>query len=250
MSLARSKYQGVSNIIRFNWPFFLATGLGAVMLLTLLTFTSGALRLCLGLGLVGLLGVTALSLLISHHIYDRSALYSLPWLSSDLIPKGACLINLTAGFDETSALIKARYTHAELRIFDFFDPQKHTEPSIHRARQLYPLDASTGSVPTDQLPVASHSIDLVCGIFSAHEIRNHPERVRFFQELRRILKPSGHIVITEHLRDLPNFIAYTIGAFHFHTTREWLHTFAEAGLVISHQEKHTSFVTTYFLKQA
>ena len=41
------------------------------------------------------------------------------------------------------------------------------------------------------------------------------ERTLFFKELHRILKREGELVIVEHLRDLPNFLAYTIGFFHY-----------------------------------
>ncbi len=41
------------------------------------------------------------------------------------------------------------------------------------------------------------------------------KELSFFNELNRVLKPNGQIVVTEHLRDLNNFLAYNIGFFHF-----------------------------------
>ena len=38
----------------------------------------------------------------------------------------------------------------------------------------------------------------------------------FFRELKRVLAPGGRVIVTEHLRDLANIAAYSIGAWHFH----------------------------------
>ena len=41
--------------------------------------------------------------------------------------------------------------------------------------------------------------------------------------------PDGIVVVTEHLRDTANFLAYNMGAFHFHAHGTWLAAFAAAG---------------------
>ena len=77
-----------------------------------------------------------------------------------------------------------------------------------------------------------------------------PKRTAFFRELRRVLKPDGEIFVTEHFRDLPNFLAYTIGCFHFLSrARTWERTFAEAGLRIAREQKTTPFITTFILEK-
>ncbi len=75
------------------------------------------------------------------------------------------------------------------------------------------------------------------------------ERINFFKELLRISKPSAKIILTEHLRDLPNFLAYNIGFFHFLPRHYWNKTFRESGLKICKQIKITSFVTTFILEK-
>lgn len=84
-------------------------------------------------------------------------------------------------------------------------------------------------------------------ILSAHEIRNERERHVFFRELKRILKPGGHIVVTEHLRDLPNFLVYTIGFFHFMPAGAWRRAFRDTGLRIEQQFSITPFIRTFIL---
>ena len=86
-------------------------------------------------------------------------------------------------------------------------------------------------------------------ILSAHEIRNREERNSFFRELGRLLSASGQIVVVEHLRDAPNYLAYNIGAFHFHPRSAWLSTFETARLNIESEVKITPFITVFFLKK-
>jgi hypothetical protein len=113
----------------------------------------------------------------------------------------------------------------ELRILDFYDPTKHTEPSISRARNAYPPDPETESIRSDQIPVGTNSIQKIIAFFSLHEIRNHQERVITFKEIHRTLTDSGELHLTEHLRDFSNLIVYNLGAFHFHTRSMWEKTF-------------------------
>ncbi|MES2649184.1 MAG: hypothetical protein V4717_20065 [Bacteroidota bacterium] len=49
------------------------------------------------------------------------------WLNGIVVKKGDTIINVHAGFDETSSLLAARYPAAFLKVFDFYDPLKHTE---------------------------------------------------------------------------------------------------------------------------
>ena len=132
-------------------------------------------------------------------------------------------------------------------MFDFYDPAKHTEVSIRRAREAYPPFPNTQQVKPADLPLQDNSADKIFAILSAHEIRNEIERKSFFQELRRVLSPTGQIIVTEHLRDTANFLAYNIGAFHFHSKASWLKAFQSSGLRVSEEIKITPFITTFIL---
>ncbi len=98
------------------------------------------------------------SLLASHFIYDRSGLYDLGWLNVDAPDR---LVNIHAGFDETSALLASLFSQAHLRVLDFYDPDKHTESSIKRARVCYPEYPNTVKVTTRALSMKPASVDLV-----------------------------------------------------------------------------------------
>ena len=194
---------------------------------------------------------TMISLLASLWVYDLSGLYELPWLETVPDPQGLSIINVNAGFDETSMILQARFPGANFQVLDFYDPDLHTEVSIRRARKALPPFPGTISVATDQLPLPDESADHIFAILSAHEIRNESERARFFEELARLLKPGGRIYVTEHLRDLANLLVYNIGFLHFHSRRSWFQTFETANLQLVSEVKTTPFISTFILlKQA
>lgn len=249
MERLRTPFQGIYNIIRFNWHFYaLSLALLGILLMSGSFLGSGFLSLSVLASVLILLPLLS-SLIISYYIYDHSGLYALNWLSPIRLAPDARMINIHAGFDETSGLLQQRFPKAALSVLDFYDPLKHTEASIRRARKAYPPFPGTQVITTSQLPFADNSADVIFLIFAAHEIRNEQERLVFFNELRRILKSDGKIVITEHLRDFPNFMAYTIGFFHFQPRAAWQRAFKGSGLHIESTFRLTPFIHTFILQK-
>jgi ubiquinone/menaquinone biosynthesis C-methylase UbiE len=246
MEQIRKPFQGVWNIVRFNWHFYvLAFGflLGLVALANYFVVFSIYFRT---IGLL-VLTPTVVSLCVSYYVYDVSDLYKLNWLNDFNANETATIVNINAGFDETSVLIQNKFPKAKLVVLDFYDPKKHTEISIKRARNTYPPFPNTQQVTTFQIPLETNSADLITVLFSAHEIRNEQERIVFLKELNRILKPEGQIIITEHLRDFANLCAYTIGFLHFYSKKTWHRTFRSAGFKIVKEQKITPFISTFTL---
>lgn len=140
-----------------------------------------------------------------------------------------------------------KYPNSDLTVLDFYDPIRHTEISIKRARKAYPSYPNTLKIKTASLPIETSSMDKVFVIFSAHEIRNEKERIEFFNELKRIISDTGEIYVTEHLRDLPNFLAYNIGFMHFLDLLSWYSVFSKSKLKIKHEQKLNPFITNFTL---
>lgn len=203
---------------------------------------SQQIQILLNVGIAVATLTLLISLFVSFYIYDLSDLYQLTWIENADNKK---LLNINAGFDETSKIIINKFPKTDLTICDFYNPYKHTEISIKRARKAYPPNPKTISVTTDKLPFSENAFDKSFAILSAHEIRNENERVQFFKELNRITK--GQIFVTEHLRDFNNFMAYTIGVFHFHSRESWLRIFKQADLTVTKEIKTTPFITTFVL---
>ena len=245
----RKPFQGVWNIVRFNWPFY-AIGTGLIITILLLRgYANLPFRILTDLAFVLIVVPTIISLMVSFYVYDLSGLYKLEWLNGLQQNAGEKIVNINAGFDETSVLLKNKFKDAEMIVCDFYDPSKHTEPSIKRARKAYPPYPNTLQISTTDLPFTDDSADKIFVMFSAHEIRNLGERKAFFTELHKIISPSGRIVVVEHLRDAVNYAAYNIGALHFYSRSTWLDSFRTARLTVDSEIKITPFITAFFLSK-
>jgi len=244
MDQIRKPFQGVFNIIRFNWHFYVLAGIGIILLLLFGSLFLSIQKLAF-LGVLVILWITVISLVVSYYIYDFSDLYQLKWLDN---MDGKEVLNINAGFDETSQIIQKQFKTVTLTICDFYDPDKHTEVSIKRAREVHPPQPNTIGIETEQLPFKMQTFDKTLVIFAAHEIRNKTERTQFFKELNRVTKSNGQIVLTEHLRDWKNGLVYSFGCLHFYSKRTWKKTFNDANLVIKQEIKTTPFITTFILE--
>ncbi len=244
----RKPFQGVSNIIRFNWHFY-AIALALIVIissvknflppnLSILTYT------ILTLALFSII----ISLSVSYYIYDHSNLYSFEWLQNEVL-KGEEIVNINAGFDETSAILAKKFPTANLKVLDFYDPIKHTEISIERARKAYPAFPRTQVISTDNIPLRKNSIDRIFLILSAHEIRDNDERIYFFKQLNEALHVTGKIILVEHIRDLNNFLAFNFGFFHFLSKRTWRQNFLNADLALTTEFKVTPFISVFILQK-
>lgn len=244
--LKRAPAQGLWTVIRFNWHLHvLALATIAALIAASCYLTEFPRILCL-LAAAGALLSLLLSLAATWIAYDASRLYQLSWMAAPLsgARQGA---NLHAGFDETTALLKRSFPSIAWLVFDFYDPAAHTEISIRRARRAHPPEPGTVPIRTTAIPLPDGAIDAAVLFLAAHEIRDHAERARFFREIRRVIAPGGRVIVTEHLCDLPNVLAYSIGAWHFHTRREWLNTFAAAGLHVASEFRNNPLITTFVL---
>ncbi len=244
----RGRYEGMWNVVRFNWPKYAVGGAVALIAVLATVVASGTWAavsaVLMTLSALGLL----LPLIASHVIYDRSDLYALPWLA-DLGPDwNGALLNINAGFDEISSSIGRRLPKCDLQVVDFYDARKHTERSIERARSVYPAFPGTRAVGTTSLLFLDRSIDIAVAFLSLHEIRDERERIHALIELRRVLAPTGRLIVTEHLRDVANFCAFNFGFFHFHARSAWLRAFGEGGFRVLSSRRTTPFITTFILE--
>ncbi|MCG9898475.1 MAG: class I SAM-dependent methyltransferase [Hydrotalea sp.] len=246
MVVTRKPLQGVTNIVRFNWHFYLIASVALTLLFLFQNSIPEPFRFFIFSASILALLTIIVSLAVSYYVYDFTNLYSLNWLPNSDFFK---VLNINAGFDETSQIIKGKFPNCDLTICDFYNKEKHTEVSIKRARRAYPPLNQTIQVTTNNFPFKDNTFDYSLAILSAHEIRDKSERVQFFRELNRVTKSDGQIFVTEHLRDLNNFLAYTIGFFHFHSKSTWKETFNLASLSIEKEIKITPFITTFILNK-
>ncbi len=245
MTNGRSRYEGLALVVQFNWHLYAIALLIIIALITTAFFISGIRLVALFTGIALLYSLIS-SLIVTHWIYDRSALYRLSWLDGLGISSKGNIISLHAGFDDFTPHLKLRYPKADHRIFDFFDSKRQTERSIRRARNYGNVEPGI-SVSFDRLPMEDHFSDTAFLFLSAHEIRGTADRAVFFRELSRVMRVGGQIIVVEHLRNAPNFLAYNIGAFHFFSRKTWLDAFDAANLGLSQERFITPFIRVFVL---
>lgn len=249
-SKAEHRFEGMLQILRFNW----------------MQYTAGALTVCLATLVVAtvampawvsvmMIGGTAMavfwlvaSLVVSHWIYDRSSVFDVRWVSDVIVTPVQRYANIHFGFDTGTEPARAGFPDAVGTTWDVFDHDATRERSLLRAR------ATATVVPEDacdfrNLPASDESFDAVFLMLTAHELRDRGLRERFFGELARLLAKGGSVVIVEHARDLANFVAFGFGFVHFLPASEWLRLADVAGLTTVHEHRITPFVRAIVLRK-
>ena len=122
---------------------------------------------------------------------------------------------------------------------------KHTEAAIVRARKVSMVYPSTQQIDASRIPLDDNSADHIFLVSAIHEIRKQEEKVAFLKECRRVCKPEGKVIVVEHLRDFPNFLAFTIGFTHFFSKATWVKAFQEAGFTSISESKFTPFMSVF-----
>lgn len=242
----RRKFQGVLNILSFNRHYYFF-GLTAFAIL----FASRAVIewnifvfwiviAALSYGLI-------MPLIVSAYVYDFSYYYDLHWLTGSIEAEKQkkLFVSINAGFDETSFLIKNKFPQADLKVFDFYNAKRHTEPAIKRARKVSLVYPDTQQISSDRIPLEDKSVDVIFLLSAAHEIRSHEEKIIFLKECKRLCKQDGQVIMVEHLRDFPNFVAFSIGFTHFFSRSIWKNAFEQAGFSSFNEKKFTPFMSVF-----
>jgi SAM-dependent methyltransferase len=248
--LSRRPYQGVVQILQFNWRSYVTTVGGVGVALLVLPSLPSLGRTALLLGTAPALFWLASSLLVSHYVYDRFPLYDLNWVCSVLSRTPRRWINIHCGLDETSAPLAAIFPDAASQVVDIFDPLVMTETSIRVARRVTHQTTPSTSMRYDSLTFPAEWFDAAFCIFTAHELRHHDQRVRLFGEIARTLTPDGEFILMEHSRDWRNFLAFGPGFLHFFSQCAWRKVASDAGLTVRTELSMTPFVHAYVLRRA
>jgi Methyltransferase domain len=246
MEIKRRKFQGVLNILSFNRHFY-------VFGLIILTLIISSYLLFYWSTLLFWFVIVAFSyglimpLIVSAYVYDFSGYYNFNWLNNFnfIDDKDKQILNINAGFDETSFIIKNHFPQSDLKVFDFYNAQQHTEPAIVRARKVSLVYPNTQQIISNKIPLEDKSVDLIFLLSAAHEIRSQEEKIQFLKECHRVCKSTSNVIMIEHLRDFPNFAAFTIGFTHFFSKHIWKKAFIEAGFSNFSEQKFTPFMSIF-----
>ena len=246
METKRRPFQGVLNILSFNRHFYVA-GLGVLGLLIASYFLFEWPHWVFWLICLAFLYGLIMPLIVSAYVYDFSGYYNIPWIRHLVRDdeKIKLIVSINAGFDETSFIIKSRFPHSDLKVFDFYNAKRHTEPAIKRARKVSLTYPNTQQIASNAIPIEDSCADIVFLLSAAHEIRSNEEKIRFLKECHRLCKPNGKVIMVEHLRDFPNFLAFTVGFTHFFSRPVWKSAFSDAGFASFQETKFTPFMSIF-----
>ncbi|MCB9653093.1 MAG: class I SAM-dependent methyltransferase [Deltaproteobacteria bacterium] len=271
------KRSGAARIWLYNWPLFVTTWILAGCLIgTWVYLLDAALKVSL-LGFLMVAGAilawiwSAVALLVSYYVYDRSPLSRGTWvrdLLDDMNPSETWIL-IHAGLDSEVELSNAMPSPPRA-ILDIYDKAYMSHRSIARARHLAEPTA-TNRVPTPtaldvdranssssirvacspiSLPPENGTCDVAIVAFTAHEISPAGARAVFFAEVHRLLRPGGRMILVEHVRDLANFIAYGPGFTHFLPRSEWMRLADKIGFAVHQELRVTPWVMALALEKA
>ncbi|MBP0903458.1 class I SAM-dependent methyltransferase [Mariniflexile gromovii] len=246
MEIKRKKFQGVLNILSFNRHFYV-WGMAMLTLIILSPYIFKWSDLLLWIIITAFIYGLFMPLIVSAIVYDFSGYYDFKWLNNlkKTDSKTNKIVNINAGFDETSFILKNNFPESDLKVFDFYNAKLHTEPAIIRARKVSLVYPNTQEIKSNTLPLEDNSIDIIFLLSAAHEIRLHEEKIQFLKECRRVCKPNGQVIMVEHLRDLTNFFAFSIGFTHFFSRKVWKSAFISAGFSEFTETKFTPFMSIF-----
>jgi len=246
MEEARRPFQGVLNILSFNRHFYFIGIIVLVLLIFLVQYFHLPAVFSWIIILAFLYGLIA-PLIVSAYVYDFSGYYDFHWLGKLVTREEEVqqIVNINAGFDETSFILEKNFPGAEIRVFDFYDAKRHTEPAIVRARKVSHVFPNTQVIASDYIPLDDNSIDIIFLLSAVHEIRSNEEKAIFLKECHRICKTDGEVIMVEHLRDFPNFLAFTVGFTHFFSKATWSQSFKRAGFASFEEIKFTPFMSIF-----
>ncbi len=157
-------------------------------------------------------------------------------------------LNVTTGFDDSTAMLRASLDSPEGLAVDLFDTHVDHEAALRRARRRFPPRGRSVSIH-ELGGSAPRSADAIFLLMSAHETDGE-DRDRLFTIIRHVLTDGGRLVLVEHLRDLANAVAFGPGAWHFENRDAWIQTAESAGLQLVKETRLTPFVHGFVFEPA
>lgn len=246
MEVKRRKFQGVLNILSFNRHYYVI-GLAFLGILLVVHWLMEWHDLVFWLIMAAFLYGLVMPLIVSAYVYDFSGYYKFLWLKNIVREDETVrlIVNINAGFDETSFMLKNKFPGSDLQVYDFYNDTQHTEPAIKRARKVSSVYPNTQQIASNSIPLKDDTVDIVFLLSAAHEIRSHEEKIQFLKECHRVCKTNGKVIMVEHLRDFPNFLAFSVGFTHFFSRSTWKNAFERANFTSFEETKFTPFMSIF-----
>ncbi|MFP5342426.1 MAG: YndJ family transporter [Candidatus Limnocylindria bacterium] len=236
------------DVLGFNaTPFILAPAAGVLALIVSLASLPLLARIPLAIAGVAAIVMTVAAIATIWWVFERSADRRWAWVTGQA-GRPRRWLNLTAGFDDSSAMLR-RSLGGEGRSIDVLDPTQGLERPLARARRRFPPPGPSVAPAAVDAAVDPGGADVVFLLMSAHEAHGNA-RTDLLRSAARALAPGGRIILVEHLRDAANVLAFGPGAWHFSSRDEWMATTRVAGLRLVDEARLGPFVAGFALARA
>ena len=242
----RNRNQGTARHVYAQWPGYLLRYGG--LILAFLTIAAG---LTMGWQVLVAIGIVLLSavfflmlaaLWTAHRLYDTDGLQSddLLFAMSQAQPTDN-LANIDLGLRQQAIMLSRHLTTGRITVIDVYNPQLATSAGLARARLQAPstkqdprLTWSDGHISLLPLPDASVTAVFMSQVLS--EFGQHGDRQTLLREIRRILKPSGRLLVTEQTASWLNWLLVGTSSAKLQPAEYWRELLLEAGFDIHRQE--------------
>lgn len=189
------------------------------------------------------------AIIASYILYDKSELYKPKELFKNLkIEKEDKAILLHASFDPISKELEKMFSDRNLKVYNIYGNRHEHESAIKISEQIFLPNKRDIKIDPKNFPDENDTFDYLFAITSIHEILTHKERVQFFKEAKRILKPDGALIVCEQMRDLVNFLFFNFGFLHFVSMNDWIKAINEAGMKVESKKGLTPFAKVLYVR--
>lgn len=230
-----------------QWPGYLLRYGGLILALLLV-----------GLGLildwrlltaVGILILTAVFFLMLAALWTANKLFDtdsqqvgdLLYAMSQAKPTDR-LAAIDLGLRQQAILLSSRLTTGRVTVIDVYNPRLTPNPALARARRQAPptrqdprLDWYDGQF--NLLPLPDSSVEAVFMFQVLSEFSQHGDRLALLREVRRILKPSGRLLVSEQTASWLNWLLVTSNAATLQHVSYWRGLLADAQMDVIRQEE-------------
>jgi ubiquinone/menaquinone biosynthesis C-methylase UbiE len=239
--------QGTTTHVYAQWPGYLLRYGGLVLALLLL-----GIGLILELQVITALGILLLAavfflmlaaLWTANRLFDADSeqVSDLLFTMSQALP-GDQLAMIDLGLRQQAILLSRSLTTGKITVVDVYNPQLTTDSALaHARREAPPAKTDPRLVWYDGhfnlLPLPDASVEAVFMFQVLSEFNQHGDRQVLLREVRRILKPSGRLLITEQSASWLNWLLVRHGGANLQPVEYWQDLLQGAGFDILRQEQ-------------
>lgn len=240
-------YVSIWRHISARWPTYLI-GFGGGSLLSLVLITIAAERELWLVVIIAFLALLLLAYFLTTSIWSlheqfnrRRNLPSHVIFELGRIQPTDSLVYVGLGLRDTPIQLSRRLTRGHLDAIDVYNPRLAPGSALARLRRPTPpslrdprLSWLEGSI--DLLPLPDASVELVAMSYTLVEFWQHGDRSRLLQEIRRILRPEGHLLLAEPARTRTQLLMAGPVAFKLPPPEYWRQQLRDAGFTITREK--------------